>query len=258
MVAVGPGGLLPELYRLVVEGRERVVWIHASGAALRIELVDGWVHAFAELSRDADDAEERQRLRRARPPLDAERAFADALAQRAAEDARLAPADEPRERLGSVPPFHPLRALRRVAQGVLDVLDATPLDARLGEGRLGLAARVHNSGLDPDERGLLALVASSPCPYTELLARGGCAPARASALLRQLALLGVLVADERPLELDVPAWRGALAAHRLAQRRAYHAAAREVHPDLHPEDDDTARARRNAEMAALAERHRRG
>jgi hypothetical protein len=249
---------LAELHAAASAERSGVLWLtQTSSTALRVEFVRGWVHAFTPLRRDADD-DERLKLRRAGPPLDAEQAFLAELMSRATgTDAELVDDDEPRQRLGAVPPFHPARALRRAAAALLaSVEDDASIDAQLA-GTLALSLRVHGSAIDPDERSIITLLESVRLGMDDLVARSRCTPPRARALLRELALLGALTADERPIALDLVALRIAAEARAAERRREYHAAARRVHPDLHPDDDETERAEHNAQMADLAHRHKR-
>jgi hypothetical protein len=252
-------GLLAELHDAVAAERSGVVWLaesQGSRPSLRLELVLGWVHAIATLRRDADD-DERLSALRARPPLDAETTLVSEIIARLTGTAHL-PQDESRQRLGAVTPFHPMRALRRAAAAVLELIDDdAAIDAQL-RGRLTLGTRVHGSGLDPDERSLYSLLSSTQLSIEQLLARVRCTPPRAFALLRELALLGAITNDDRPIVYDLTALRAAAEARAAERRHAYHAAARGVHPDLNPDEDEQARAQRNAEMAALADRYRRG
>lgn len=254
-------GLLAALHDAVSAEHSGVVWLAEAQSArpgLRLELVLGWVHALTTLRRDADD-DERLLTRSARPPVDAEAMLVSEIVARiTGADTAVLPDDEPRLRLGAVTPFHPIRALRRSAAALLEMIDDdAAIDAQL-QGRLALGPRVHSSGLDPDERSFYALLSSTRLSIDELLARARVTPPRAFSLLRQLALLGALTADDRPIVYDLAGLHAAATARAAERRRAYHAAARGVHPDLNPDEDEAAREKRNADMAALADRYRRG
>ena len=83
-----------------------------------------------------------------------------------------------------------------------------------------------------------------PLDLATLRVRSGCSMARLQRLVGELEILGLV--SPTPSIDDAEA------------RRAYHDAARRVHPDLHPHADDTQRAALTDEMARLAARRRRG
>ncbi len=264
LVAAQTTGVVRIVYRLTVTATAT-----ATGAPprlLRLELVRGWVHAFVEAPAQSpsgsDPEAEIARLRaevkrRAAAPPD------EALAAHlvAGLAAPVSPAavittitDEARLRLGAVPPFHPARALRAAAAAWVVAIGEAVLDELLAHAPLALPGALHGSALDPDERALGAALAATAArgarTLDELLAAARCPAPRARALLRELLVLGAVVGPGGAFVLDGEAI--------VARRRDYHRAAREVHPDLFPDDDDATRAQRTREMAELAARRRRG
>jgi len=259
------GRVLSRLTSLVSNNTTGVLWLRAT-TWLRIELVQGWVHAYSGVEPPAEPEQLAAAARARHAPFSN---VADML-QRLLEAALLAPhtelveSDEPRVRLGAVTPFHPARVLRAIVEARLTLVadGASLLDERVPVDRgLSLAAPFHPSGLDPDEQRLAILLSGTPLRLRELLARAGCAEPRARRLLRNLLVLGMLRADGAMLVSDL-AELTLLHAERVAaeeqKRRAYHAAAREVHPDLRPNADDAERAALTDQMAELAARRRRG
>ena len=256
------GRALLRLAALVSDNSTGVLWLRAT-TWLRIELVQGWVHAYSGVEPPAEPEQLAAAARAKHPPF---RNAADTLSRLLhaalfAPRTELVESDEPRIRLGAVTPFHPARVLRMIVDEKLAlVTDGEALvDQRLPADRtLSLAAPFHASGLDPDEQRLALLLAGTPLRLGELLARAGIPESRARRLLRNLLALGALRADGAALVLDLAALHAQSAADEEVRRRAYHAAAREVHPDLRPGADEAERAALTDQMAELAARRRRG
>jgi hypothetical protein len=253
--------LLARLQALAAAATTGVVWIRGGRPWLRIELVSGWVHAFAAVEPPAE-AEQLAAAARTRTvsssPLDA-RAFQTLLSASLAGLAGADPleaSEEPRVRLGATTPFHPTRILRELGAAELRALDIAELDGRMGAVVLSLTAPIHASALDPDEHRAATLLAQHPVTLDELLTRAGAPASRVLTLLRELAALGVLVADGKIVEIDLFHLRERARAAEAEHRRNYHAAARQVHPDLHPGADEGERGKLTAEMAALAARRK--
>jgi hypothetical protein len=251
--------VLPRLHALVAEATTGVVWLRGTAAHLRVELVAGWVHAFAAIDPPADAEQVAAAARaaaRARPHPDATAAFRARVIEAARAGAGVTGGDDPRVRLGATTPFHPTRALRLVAQTALAELDALdPVDAAL-EGALSIERPLHSSALDPDEHRLGQLLAQHGLPLPELLTRAGCPPPRTLALLRELAALGALRAAGRAIAIDLFGLVARDRTEAAERRRRYHAEARKVHPDLQPEADAERREHLTREMAELAQRQK--
>lgn len=287
---------LATLHALSVEQRSLTLSFTTARATrapqfvVRIELQRGWVHGvflerlpLAEGPDPTSAAELRERerallaaiapglAREADGPTRLQAVLVEGLraglAQLPADDEQLGRAGRSWLRREPGAPFHPLRALRATIDELLAGGDADSaeravranaiFDAR-AQRSLRLRSSFHASALDPDEQSAAQLL-STPLGWDELLARSRCTPARLLRLLRDAAVLGALEADG--LDEMAPRLLSVLAApaqDEAVRRRAYHAQARAVHPDLRPEADDAERKARTDAMADLATRHRRG
>jgi hypothetical protein len=260
--------VLPRLHALVAENATGVVWIRDADPAVpsawvgRVELFAGWVHAFSAIDAPAGEDELRAAARR-RPSDDPLAAFRRLIHDAARRGAIVQRSDDPRARIGAITPFHPTRELRRVAETVLEDLrgpdhsyaDLGEPGRILGTASLSLRAPLHASALDPDEQRLAALLVRG-ATLEALVSRAGCPPARTHAFVRQLLLLGALLADGAAIHFDLPGTVERARAAAAARRRSYHAEARKVHPDLHPDADASTRTKLTDEMAELAARQK--
>jgi hypothetical protein len=247
-------GVLARLHALASQSATGVWWVR-DVRWLRIELVRGWVHAHHELPVRVEP-EDYAALGRIRPPSDPQAAFRDRLIA-LSDGATISDSDEPRIRLGTHAPFHPARALRLAVTERLRLLGIdAQIDEAIASARLSIARPFHQSGLDPDEQRLATLLAESSLDLATLLARAGAAHTRVHEMLRQLVGLGALIADGRAIDLPFRALGEAARRAAAEKRRQYHAAAREVHPDLRPDASDEERARLTEEMAELASRRK--
>ncbi len=245
-----------------------------TGWRLRVELVRGWVHALALEDALADTIEERRSeadLERAAllvpPSPRSEARAAQLFAAAARADFSLQVVDEPRRRQGALTPFHPLPVLRAAlaelfassASFAEQLVYRRETSGRAATLEISLTAPLHGSALDPDEQAVVALL-RRPRAWQEIAAR--MAPPRMVRFVRDAVLLGAMSLDGDPeLGAELRALArdaGPAKAREAARRRAYHAEARALHPDLHAEGSDEEQSERTRAMAELAEKHRRG
>jgi hypothetical protein len=243
---------------------------------LRIELVRGWVHALAIEDPLADKLEDRRSeaeldrlalLGPASPRAHARAAQLLAAATRAGYE--LTTIDEPRRRQGSLTPFHPLPILRDALTELFStsialaerLLFRPEFGGRPPGTMVTLTSAIHASSLAPDEQALVALLLRQPRTWQDLAPR--MPPPRFTLFLRDLVLLGALALDGDPTLHDelraLARDPGPAKAKEAARKRAYHAEARALHPDLHStEGTEEERKARAQKLAELTEKHRRG
>ena len=225
--------ILRLLFRVSSEGASGTFRIEAGGAATRLELELGFVHAISVAGENRDTGDETLRRLLERLPDDA--------------TARFDPGSPPRT-ARPVPAFHPAPALRARLEGALPVDVGPRLGHRLAGARLRLLIPPHGSCLADDEAPLAALL-SAPRSLDELLASGAAAPERVAAFLAFAEAAGILAVEDPSLQAAYSALGLPAGAPPEEVRRAYRELAREIHPDRHPRASDP-------ERQALAERFR--
>jgi hypothetical protein len=237
-------GLARLLFAISSRGGTGTVIIDAPAAA-RVELQRGFVYALAPQGGQArgEDA-----LRQLLKQIDA---------AAGGPSVRFDEGASPTHR-GRVTPFHPAAILRNHFESVLPDGAGRAVRQRAGDGRLRLRVTPHPSCLGPDEKQLIALLASgAPAGRTvaELDAARVAVPMRIDRLLSFLAAAEALVLDgdgPSPYQLlGLP--EGATVDE---VRRAYKRLARTVHPDLHPDVADGDRRALELRFTAITDAYR--